>query len=154
MRKIIFTFYDLELLLCKHLTSYKLVLHEKFYRMDDIQNRIDMELLVNNFYERVHNEPNLAPVFEMPAEHWDMHITRVVNFWENWLFQTGSYNGGMIWVHLQANEKHRLTTERFEQWLALWFLTTDSLFAGENADFVKSKALEIGQIMNAKFNDQ
>ncbi len=120
--------------------------------MDDIQNRADIVLLVNNFYERVHNEPNLAPVFEMPAEHWEMHITRVVNFWENWLFQTGSYNGGMMWVHLQSNEKHRLTTERFEQWLALWFLTTDSLFAGEKADFVKSKALEIGQIMNAKMN--
>ena len=120
--------------------------------MDDIQNREDIELLVNNFYERVHHEPNLAPVFEMPEEHWGTHITRVVNFWENWLFQTGSYTGGMMWVHLQANEKNRLTTERFEQWLALWFLTTDSLFAGEKADFVKNKALEIGQIMNAKFN--
>lgn len=120
--------------------------------MDDIQNREDIELLVNNFYERVHNEPNLAPIFEMPQEHWETHITRVVNFWENWLFQTGSYTGGMMWVHLQANEKNRLTTERFEQWLALWFLTTDSLFAGEKADFVKSKALEIGHIMNAKFN--
>jgi hemoglobin len=123
-------------------------------KMDDIQNREDIELLVNNFYERVHNEPNLAPIFEMPAEHWRTHITRVVNFWENWLFQTGSYTGGMMWVHLQANEKNKLTTERFEQWLALWFLTIDSLFAGEKADFVKNKALEIGQIMNAKFNSE
>lgn len=125
---------------------------KNLYRMDDIQNRTDIELLVNNFYERVHNEPNLAPVFAIPAEQWNMHITRVVNFWENWLFQTGSYNGGMMWVHLQANEKNRLTTERFEQWLSLWFLSIDSLFIGEKADFIKSKALEIGQIMNTKFN--
>lgn len=120
--------------------------------MDDIQNRTDIELLVNNFYERVHNEPNLAQVFAIPAEQWDMQTTRVVNFWENWLFQTGSYNGGMMWVHLQVNEKNRLTTERFEQWLSLWFISIDLLFAGKKANFVKSKALEIGQIMNAKFN--
>lgn len=120
--------------------------------MDDIQNREDIELLVNNFYERVHNEPNLALVFEIPHDQWQSHLTRVVNFWENWLFQTGSYTGGMMWVHLQTNEKHKLTTERFEQWLSLWFLTTDSLFLGEKATFVKNKALEIGQIMNAKFN--
>ena len=120
--------------------------------MDDIQNREDIELLVNNFYERVHNEPNLALVFEIPHDQLQSHLTRVVNFWENWLFQTGSYTGGMMWVHLQTNEKHKLTTERFEQWLSLWFLTTDSLFLGEKATFVKNKALEIGQIMNAKFN--
>ncbi len=120
--------------------------------MDDIQNREDIGLLVYNFYERVHNEPNLAPVFEMPAEDFQNHIIRVVNFWENWLFQTGSYTGGMMFVHIQANQKHQLTTERFEQWLALWFLTADSLFTGERVEFVKSKALEIGQIMNAKFN--
>ena len=122
--------------------------------MNDIQNRADITLLVNSFYERVHTEPNLAPIFEMPQEDFQNHTIRVVNFWENWLFQTGSYTGGMMWVHLQANQTHRLTTERFEQWLALWFLTTDALFAGKNADFVKNKALEIGEIMNVKFNSE
>ncbi len=122
--------------------------------MNDIQNRADITLLVDSFYERVHIEPNLAPIFEMPQEDFHNPTIRVVNFWENWLFQTGSYKGGMMWVHLQANQTHRLTTERFEQWLALWFLTTDALFAGKNADFVKTKALEIGEIMNAKFNSE
>jgi hemoglobin len=120
--------------------------------MTDIQNRADVENLVISFYEKVHKEPKLAPVFEMPEEIWQIHLTRVINFWENWLFQTGSYTGGMMWVHLQANEKHKLTTDLFERWLALWFLTTDGLFMGKNADFVKNKALEIGQIMNAKMN--
>ncbi len=120
----------------------------------DIKTRTDIQQIVMTFYEKVHHEPALAPIFEMPESEWERHITRVVNFWENWLFQTGSYQGGMMWVHLQANEKHRLTTERFERWLALWFLTVDSLFEGENATFVKNKALEIGQIMNAKFNYQ
>lgn len=118
----------------------------------DIQTRADIEKMVLTFYEKVHQEPQLAPIFEMPESEWTRHITRVVNFWENWLFQTGAYQGGMMWVHIQANQKHPLTTERFERWLALWFLTVDSLFEGEKAIFVKNKALEIGQIMNAKFN--
>ncbi len=121
--------------------------------MNDIQNRGDVENLVNSFYEKVHKDFDLAPVFEMPEEEWDRHITRVVNFWENWLFQTGSYTGGMMWVHMQANQKHGLSTERFERWLSLWFITTDTLFRGPRAEFVKSKALEIGQIMNAKMNN-
>ncbi len=120
--------------------------------MKDILNREDIELLVSTFYEKVHTDLHLAPIFVMSEEHWNLHFTRVVNFWENWLFQTGSYDGGMMWVHLEANQKFPLTTERFERWLALWFLSTDSLFVGENADFVKGKALEIGQIMHAKMN--
>ena len=120
--------------------------------MNDIQDREDIENLVNSFYEKVHKDFDLAPIFEMPQDQWERHLIRVVNFWENWLFQTGSYTGGMMWVHLQANEKHQLTTEKFERWLALWFMSVDTLFEGERAEFVKKKALEIGQIMNAKMN--
>ena len=122
--------------------------------MNDIQNREDIEALVNTFYEKVHHDPKLAPVFKMPTEAFEAHLQRTYNFWENWLFQTGNYTGGMMWVHLQKNNEHPLTTELFEHWLAHWFFTTDQLFKGEKAEFVKSKALEIGQIMNAKFNNQ
>ena len=76
-----------------------------------------------------------------------------VGFWENWLFQTGSYVGGMMWKHAEAHHNHGLTTERFEHWLSHWFSTVDTLFVGENATFVKNKALEIGQILNSKFNN-
>lgn len=120
--------------------------------MNDINNRKDIEQLVDDFYEKVHNEPHLAPVFIMPPEQFDRHIIRVVNFWENWLFQTGSYQGGMMWTHLQKHQEYPLTTDLFERWLALWFMTVDELFTGEKADFVKKKALEIGEMMNARLN--
>jgi hemoglobin len=58
-----------------------------------------------------------------------------------------------MWTHAEANQKHGLTTERFEHWLSHWFGTVDSLFVGENATFVKNKALEIGQILDSKFNN-
>jgi hemoglobin len=123
------------------------------FKMQDINNRKDIENLVKTFYENVHKDPLLTTIFEMPEEEWSKHLTRAVNFWENWLFQTGSYTGGMMWTHAEANQKHGLTTERFEHWLAHWFSTVDMMFTGENATFVKNKALEIGQILDSKFNN-
>lgn len=120
--------------------------------MNDIENRTDVEKLVTSFYEKVHQEPKLAPVFAMPQTEFERHLERTFNFWENWLFQTGNYHGGMMWVHIQKHAEHPLTTELFERWLALWFLTVDELFVGKNANFVKKKALEIGQVMNHRLN--
>lgn len=120
--------------------------------MKDIENREDVIRLVDNFYSKVLADPELSPVFEPSLNDWPRHVERVYNFWENWLFQTGSYNGGMMWVHMQRNQTHPLTTALFERWLAHWFGTADEFFQGKNADFVKSKALEIGQIINAKLN--
>ncbi|MFN8430171.1 MAG: group III truncated hemoglobin [Spirosomataceae bacterium] len=120
--------------------------------LKDIQNREDVVKLVDVFYENVMKDEQLGPVFAPSADHWAQHIERVYNFWDNWLFQTGSYTGGMMWVHMERHATHPMTTELFERWLAYWITCTDQLFAGKNADFVKNKALEIGQVMNAKLN--
>jgi hemoglobin len=119
--------------------------------MPDIENRKDIEKLVNSFYGQVRKSTFLVPIFDMPESEWQRHLPRMYNFWDNMLFQTGGYTGGMMWVHSQVNEKHQLTAEHFEHWLSLFFGTVDLLFEGKNADFVKNKAHEVGQIMNAKF---
>lgn len=82
-------------------------------KMQDIKTRTDIENLVRTFYENVHKDPLLTTIFEMPEEEWNKHLNRVVNFWENWLFQTGSYTGGMMWAHAEANQKHGLTNRAF-----------------------------------------
>jgi hemoglobin len=120
--------------------------------MKDLENREDVIKLVDHFYENLLNDGEMKPVFQPSAEHWTEHVERVYNFWENWLFQTGNYHGGMMWVHIERHKTHPLNTSLFERWLAYWFASTDLLFQGKNADFVKSKALEIGQIMNARLN--
>jgi hemoglobin len=118
--------------------------------MSDISNREDIEKLVNTFYGNVKKTPFLVPIFDMPESEWERHLPVMYNFWDNMVFQTGSYTGGMMWVHFQVNEKHRLSPEHFEHWLSIFFGTVNLLFEGPNAEFVKNKALEVGQIMNAK----
>ena len=120
--------------------------------MKDIENRDDVIALVDNFYVKVMADVALKPVFVPSMPHWEHHVKRVYDFWDNWLFQSDAYNGGMMWVHMERHKTHPLTTALFERWLAYWMTTTDQMFAGPKAEFVKTKALEIGQIMNAKLN--
>ncbi|WP_367915708.1 group III truncated hemoglobin [Leadbetterella sp. DM7] len=125
---------------------------EKPTERKDISSREDLRLLIDTFYDGVLNDPVMRPVFEDSLPHWDHHKERVVNFWENWLFQTGAYDGGMMWKHSARHQTQPMTTGRFERWLAYWFTTTDQLFEGKNAEFVKSKALEIGKVLHHKLN--
>lgn len=110
----------------------------------DIESRADIERLVNRFYQYVHQDPLLAPIFVLSPERWENHLTRTCNFWENWLFQSGNYNGGLMWAHLEKNQTHPFSKAHFEHWLGIWFGTVDELFAGPRAEFMKAKALEIG----------
>jgi hemoglobin len=116
--------------------------------MADVATRKNIEEIVDRFYDKLLKDEKLSHIFK--PINLEKHLPVVCNFWENMLFQTGNYSGGMMWVHLQQNEKTPLTAELFERWLALFFMTIDEGFQGGNADFMKKKALEIGQIMNAK----
>lgn len=121
-------------------------------KKQDILNREDIIRLIDLFYEKVHKDDKLAPVFIMPMEHWKQHLHRTANFWDNMLFGTGSYKGGLMWVHVQKHKENPFTAELFEHWLAHWFFNVDENFEGPNATFVKEKALQVGQIMNHKLN--
>jgi hemoglobin len=120
--------------------------------MKAIENRKDIENLVLRFYEYVHDDPKMAPIFIMQEEKWEIHLERTINFWENWLFQSGNYHGGLMWAHIEKNQTYKITTELFERWLSHWFRSVDELFEGEKSDFLKTKALELGQMMNARLN--
>lgn len=120
--------------------------------LKDIESKEDIQLLVDTFYDGVLNDPLMRPVFEESLPHWEHHKSRVINFWDNWIFQTGAYDGGMMWKHMDRHAKHPMTRERFEHWLAHWKFTIDELFHGKNADFAKAKAIEIGNVLFVKLN--
>lgn len=120
--------------------------------MKDLENRADIEKLVLKFYESVHADPKIAAYFTMTEERWQNHLTRTINFWENWLFQTGNYHGGLMWAHIEKHMDMPIKTAAFERWLSHWFRTIENNFAGEKADFLITKALELGQMMNQRLN--
>jgi hemoglobin len=69
------------------------------------------------------------------------------DFWENVLFNTGSYKKNAIAVHKELNELTPLHKEHFAEWLSLWRQTVDELFSGSNGEKIKQRATSIATIM-------
>ena len=114
----------------------------------DIGGRNDIEFLMKSFYQRVRIDPMLGYLFA--NVNWDHHIPIICNFWENVLFQTSTYVGNPIAIHLNLHAISPLTSAHFEQWKKLFFETIDEHFFGKKAALAKQRALSIAAIMQNK----
>jgi hemoglobin len=117
----------------------------------DIENRADIEILVNSFYEKVKEDKDIGFFFtDVVNINWDKHLPIMYNFWENILFNTGSYSGNPMEKHIKLNKKSKIKMEHFQRWTNLFNSTVDSLFEGINAEMVKQRALSIATVMQIK----
>lgn len=117
----------------------------------DIKNRGDIELLVNSFYDKVKTDPVIGYLFNDVAHvNWSEHLPKMYNFWENIIFYTGNYSGSPMVVHRALHQKSKMTEGHFNHWVQLFTATVDALFKGERADEIKSRAVNIAQVMMYK----
>jgi len=117
----------------------------------DILGRSDIKMLVDAFYGRVRNDSTLAYLFDDVARVvWDRHLPRMYDFWENVIFQTGTFRGNPMVAHARLHQLSPLTTEHFDRWLGLFIATVDDYFEGVNADVAKKRASSISQVMQYK----
>jgi hemoglobin len=66
----------------------------------DIENRSDIELLVNTFYAEVKKDMLLQTYFQHLSKlQWQKHLERMFLFWENALFHSGGYFGNLLKTH-------------------------------------------------------
>ena len=116
-----------------------------------LENRADVELLVNSFYQKIREDAELGPIFDEVAQvSWELHLPKMYDFWEGILFGTLNYNGRPMPPHFRLTTKYTLTPEHFDRWLAIFFQNVDELFEGEKADDVKYRAYGIATIMNTR----
>ena len=113
-------------------------------QLQDIENRADIDLLMQRFYSAAMADDVIGYIFtdvaKLDLEH---HLPVIGDFWETIVFQTGAYarhGRNPLEVHGHLNEKTPLLPEHFERWLQIFNGTTDSLFSGERADFIKLRA--------------
>jgi hemoglobin len=119
----------------------------------DIQTRKDIELLVDVFYDKVKVDEIIGYFFtEVVKVNWDKHLPRMYDFWENVLFQSGSFTGNPMAKHKQINEQSKISDAHFAQWILLFDTTVDELFFGDNARLIKTRAKSIATIMLSKIN--
>ena len=121
----------------------------------DIRSRIDIELLMAAFYEKVKNDDTIGYIFNDIAKvNWDHHLPIICDFWETLLLDSNSYSRNAMAVHYTLNRKVPLEEKHFQRWLQLFFETVDDLFAGEIATMAKKKAKSIGSLMQFKMKQE
>ncbi len=110
----------------------------------DIENRADIDLLMQNFYERALTDGVIGYIFTDVA-HLDLesHLPIIGDFWETLLFRSGdyaSYGRNPLEVHRQLHLKSAFEPKHFSRWLELFVQCVDEEFEGVRADFIKMRA--------------
>jgi hemoglobin len=110
--------------------------------MNNLENREQLEKMLDRFYARVRRDPLIGPVFNDVAKvNWEEHLPKIYNFWDTLLFGADNYRGRPFPPHMPLH----LEKEHFERWLQLFFLTVDEEFQGIKAEEIKHRAYRIGQ---------
>ncbi len=113
-----------------------------------IQNRSDIELLVNTFYEKVRANKVLGYIFDDVAQiDWDNHLPQMYSFWASLLLGEHSFRGNPMVKHIKLSKMTPMTNVEFSEWLLLFNQTVDELFIGEKAEEAKIRAANIARLM-------
>lgn len=116
----------------------------------DIENRSDIELLVNRFYQRVRKDALIGPIFnERIGNHWAEHLQKLYEFWDSRLLTGATYGGNP----LQAHRPLPIGAQHFERWLTLWEQTVNDFFEGSKADEAIEKAHKIGSFFEKRLEE-
>ncbi|MFK7907549.1 MAG: group III truncated hemoglobin [Chitinophagales bacterium] len=106
----------------------------------DIENRADIEVLIDAFYTKVKEDEVIGHFFtEVVQLSWEHHMPVMYNFWEAVLFGVGGYKGNPVLKHIALHQKKALTQVHFSQWKKLFFETLDERFEGEKTEDAKKK---------------
>src|SRR5690606_11891517 len=117
----------------------------------DIQDRTDIELIVDKFYESVREDEIIGYlVNDVAKTAWSHHFPKMYDFWEVILFGTGNFKGNPMFVHKTLHQKSPLSAEQFAHWYELFEQTVDQLFEGKNAQDIKTSVSNIAQNMKYK----
>ena len=133
---------------------YEQECHTKDLKMtvkEDLKDRKDIIQLINNFYDKLLDDPLLKPLFTDVAQiNLSEHLPILYDFWESVLFQAGKYSRDTMQPHLDLHFEHPLKDRHFERWLELFNESVDEGFTGEKANQAKVKALSIATVIRIK----
>lgn len=117
----------------------------------DIEDRADIDLLMERFYEKAIKDETIGYIFtdvaKLDLKH---HLPIIGDFWETLLFQSGNYQKhgrNPLQVHGEINKKSPLSLHHFERWLEIFNKCVNESFAGDRADFMMLRAKMIGNRM-------
>ena len=117
----------------------------------DITTRLDIELLIKNFYDKLLEDEVVGFLFTETVQlNLQEHLPKLVDFWEDQLIGSHKYSGNPMKVHMNLHLKEPLTKEHFDRWLLNFNQTVDAQFSGPKAHLAKERALSIATVMQIK----
>lgn len=117
----------------------------------DIEDKNDIVLLVNTFYNSVQENEILGFIFNDVAKiNWDEHLPRMYAFWTSMLLNEHNFSGNPMEKHIALSRMTSMTEIQFNEWLLLFKTTVDELFEGEIANEAKFRAENIARLMLLK----
>ncbi|MGF1638408.1 MAG: group III truncated hemoglobin [Cyclobacteriaceae bacterium] len=121
----------------------------------DIENREDVELLVDTFYQKVQHNQVLDYIFKDIAKvDWDSHLPKMYSFWASILLGEHSFSGNPMVKHIDLSKLTTMGDIEFSEWLHLFNQTVDELFEGKKADEAKDRAGNIARLMLHKIQSK
>ena len=121
----------------------------------DIDNREDIDLLMNVFYGKLLKDDSINYIFtDVIKINIKTHIPVIADFWESILFSSISYSNNLMKIHLDIQNKTPLLKHHFDTWLGYFNSTVDELFEGSVALKAKERALSIATVMQIKIAQQ
>lgn len=119
--------------------------------MKDIETRDDIFAVMKEFYTRMFADEKLGYIFTDVAQiKLEDHLPSLTGFWENMILKQNGYNKNVMEIHKVLNLKQKLLPLHFERWLMHFNQTIDSLYSGERANDMKSRAFSIAGVMQHK----
>ena len=121
--------------------------------MRNIENRRDIELLLNRFYTKVFKDDLISHFFtEVVPLNLKTHIPVIADFWESVLLDSKGYRKNVMEVHMNISQKSKIEKPHLDRWVLLFTETVDELFEGPRAIVAKQRAASIATMMNIKIN--
>ncbi|MDP3312441.1 group III truncated hemoglobin [Lutibacter sp.] len=122
----------------------------------ELEGRSDIYVFVKEFYTKLLQDEIVNHFFEdfKNEDKLEIHLQVLVDFWDNILFYSGTYQKNAMQPHLLLHQKKEFKEIHFTHWLLHFNTTIDSLFIGEMAHTAKSRALSIATVMQIKVNEQ
>jgi hemoglobin len=124
--------------------------------MKDIENRADIDLIMNAFYKRALVDDAIGYFFS-EVVHLDLehHLPIIGDFWESTLFGSPTYSTrgrNPLAIHKHLHQLSPLTAAHFNRWLQLFTTVVDEEFEGERAGHLKMRAEAIAARMQEALN--
>lgn len=118
----------------------------------DIENREDLYLIVSDFYKMLLNDSDLIHFFEKfkETETLEKHLGILVDFWDNILFYSGTYQKNAMQPHINLHRIKPFSKLHFELWLKYFSESVDKNFTGINSETIKNRALSVATVMRIK----